>query len=215
MLRCLSLLCLFLAMPASGMDASDMTAMHGATQGTTKLRGSSKSPALLRQCAESAQSLVRELLPGAERLAGRKLNVLGPDGVLLARIDGAEINIDDEVAYVTFRPNDADGRINVYERTFCRFKHQDRRAVMAHELGHVVDQALTGSLGQPCRMPCVRPPWLERESEVRATAYAFLILRSLGEDGRQVLLHYLGQPAYLERVLQELRRIGALQTAAP
>lgn len=197
---------LFLALPALAMETSGMAA----AQGGTKLRGSSKSPEARRQCAESAQSLVRELLPGAERIAGRKLNVLGPDGVLLARIDGADVSQDDEVAYVTFRPGDEDGRINVFERTFCRFDLTERRAVMAHELGHVVDQALTGNLSRPCRMPCVQPPWLERESEVRATAYGFLVLRALGEDGRHVLRHYVGQPAYLARVLQELRRIGAL-----
>lgn len=197
---------LFLASHVLAMDAPGTA---GLSVGT-KLRSSSIAPEARRQCAASAQSLVRELLPGAERIVGRKLNVLGPDGVLLFRIDGVEVSQDDEVAYVTFRPGDEDGRINVFERTFCRFGRGERRAVMAHELGHVVDQALTGNLSRPCRMPCVQPQWLERDSEVRATAYGFLILRALGEDGRQVLRHYVGQPAYLERVLAELRRIGAL-----
>jgi hypothetical protein len=165
------------------------------------------STSVQRQCLDWSRATVARLLRGAERVVGRKLNVVGPDSVLVARIDGGEVGRDDEMAYATFRVDEGDGRINIYDRTFCRLSEPDRLATLAHELGHVADNALGGNLDKPCpSFPCLWPAWEERGHEIRATAYAYRILNAAGVDPGLLDRHYAGRGAYLARVRQELER---------
>ena len=87
-------------------------------------------------CIESAKSHFNQLLPAAERVAGRPLTVAIDESVSMYFGSGRDFDMSD--TYAVIQHPDQGGKIRIFEK-YCRLGADDQIKIMAHELGHAID----------------------------------------------------------------------------
>lgn len=121
-------------------------------------------------CVATARQLIAELLPFAEQIAGKPLPVVAPRHVALLTIAPAGIIGYQETAHVF------GAHIEIHPH-FCRRDKEVQAAIIAHELGHLID----GQSGQ--MSPAISAAqWADRTTEIGATRHAIEIFRRAGKD---------------------------------
>jgi len=110
-------------------------------------------------------------------VAGEKevLQVDLPDKVTLSWGDG-RVNRDLAIAMWT-RQSAGAGSISIFP-SFCLLSERYQRVVIAHELGHAIDNSVMGNRrGHEFNLGAIRSSWTERPQEIVATSWALEIYR--------------------------------------
>ena len=129
------------------------------------------------ECVQSAQAMADDLAPYAEAVAGRKLKIVvvsgRPQGItgIVEQWGGKQIL----VAQVN------GSREIVVFPIFCPGPPRFREETIAHEIGHIIDMEIEGSIFWESWAHAF-DPWETRPVEIRANEYADkIILLKRGE----------------------------------
>ena len=143
--------------------AAALLVLGQSAQGTTPENLPSES------CVASAKSIATELQAAVDAVAGRPVTIEVTGGTVAAPTAFIADN-QPVIAEVTLS-----GTV-VVMNAWCELGPLDRVVAMAHELGHVIDQA-NNPVGYVVQLPLtVFMPWSDRPTEQRANDYARQIL---------------------------------------
>lgn len=139
----------------------------------------------LASCVDKARHLIAELLPFAEQIAGKALDVKPPSNVVLFWISPSGAPTEQATAHVF-------GHSIQIHKAFCTKDDGVKAAILAHELGHIIE----GETGQASPW-ITAEKWADRATEIRATRHALDIFYRGGRDIRAFRREY--DPEHLEK----------------
>lgn len=139
----------------------------------------------LTACAVTARQLITELLPFAEQIAGKPLEVKLPSSVVLFWISPGGVPTEQATAHVF-------GNSIQIHKAFCIKDNAVKAAILAHELGHIIEGE--SSQASPWIMA---EKWADRATEIRATRHAIDIFQRAGRDVQAFRREY--DPKHLEK----------------
>lgn len=124
-------------------------------------------------CLTKTNAYIKQLLPTAEELAGKKIVVTVNDEVLQSS-DEPDDNSTRRVVAAWNSIEPGRGSISLYTR-YCKQSDAKQLATIAHEIGHQIDDLVfTG------RDNDGNAPWELRRCEIAASAWAIRIYKSIG-----------------------------------
>lgn len=161
-----------LASPATTLGI--LAAIVTLAMGNTDASAQSRQPPLdVKTCLREAREAIDTLKPAAEKVSGKPLDIVPPTMVDIfssARTHGQrQDNFVDYTARV-------DGNAVRVAADFCRASAEAKLAIIAHELGHIIDAASGTEPGQGHR------GWSADPREISATRRGSEILRAAGVD---------------------------------
>ena len=131
---------------------------------------SSANSANSASCTATARQLINELLPFAEQIAGKTLDVKLPRNVVLFWIPPNGATEEQATAHVF-------GNSIQIHKAFCIKDDTVKAAIIAHELGHIIEGE--SSQSSPWIMA---EKWADRITEIRATRHAIDIFHRSGRQ---------------------------------